>query len=773
MTHFRLTKQQQELWYAYRLNPKGDNYNIAVSYRISGNFDKEKFKLIYQTIGNYFEAFRTQFIEKDGEAGQIILDDFKGEFVEQMLNDWSCAPLLHYPASQARHPFTSEGELSDKLSKNSPSLAKWAKSALKEANNFASLALSAVSSARSWRTMRSRRGSLQSQQKRITPVDNTTTEPVLKTLEELRAKPFDLEKDCLFRAMLITVDDQTHYFQFVWHHIVTDGLTTSIFSRVFEKLYNEVLDAIHQFKTYPLADYLQYEEKVIAEKKQEAIEYWKTCLQGAQQKDLAKYTEDNTGKVERKRIDIDPKALSRFLKAHKTTPFIFFNALISTFIYRCFHLTDIMLSYPKNIRPSEFSHIVGYFVSMFPLRVKLSADMTFTQLLDHTRDQYQSSKPYQSIPFEHLKSSLDVDFMPNVSVVETHLVSPDMQLVNVKSESNRFFYGGTVEKLSLAYDKVKLIYEIAYNTNYIPAYFVEYFKALINEVLTNANRKLTDYELVSVDQKKLLCDWNKTDTPDHKVLWSGKPYPKDKTIHQLFEEQVAKAPDNVAVVFEGTPDHNNDGINSFCGSGKQLTYAELNAKANQLARYLRSLSDIQPDSFIALCLDKSLEMIIGILGILKSGAAYVPIDPNYPDERIRYILKDTKATCLLTQSHYVAKLKTLTNAQLVAVNNNCYQDLSTDNLPPQSTSDDLAYVIYTSGTTGQPKGVLLPHKNIVSLAVNNFIKVSNEDTFAYLSSPVFDASIFELWTPLLSGAKLIVPDNAVSLASNIKSFKSL
>ncbi|WP_325063821.1 condensation domain-containing protein [Caedibacter taeniospiralis] len=417
MTHFRLTKQQQELWYAYQLNPKGDNYNVAVSYQAHGNLDKEKFRLIYQTIGNHFEAFRTQLVETEGDASQIILDDFDGEFIEQVLN-------------------------------------------------------------------------------------NTTKEQVLKILEKLRAKPFDLEKDCLFRAMLITVDDQTHYFQFVWHHIVTDGLTTDIFSRVFEKLYNEGLEAIQQFKTYPLADYLQYEEKIIAEKKQETIDYWKIYLQGAQQNDLAKYTEDAAAKVERQRIDIDPKALSRFLKAHKTTPFIFFNALISTFVYRCFHLTDIMLSYPKNIRPSEFSNIVGYFVSMFPLRVKLSANMTFTQLLDHTRDQYQSSKPYQSIPFEHLKSSLEVDFMPNASVVETHLVSPDMQLVNVKSESNRFFYGGIAVELSLVYDKVKMIYEIAYNTNYIPSYFIEYFKFLINEVITNTNKKLSEYELMSIDQKK-------------------------------------------------------------------------------------------------------------------------------------------------------------------------------------------------------------------------------------------------------------------------------
>ncbi|WP_395947750.1 amino acid adenylation domain-containing protein, partial [Caedibacter taeniospiralis] len=687
-------------------------------YRISGNFDKEKFKLIYQRIGNYFEAFRTQFVEKDGEPSQIILDDFKGEFIEQVLN-------------------------------------------------------------------------------------NTTTEPVLKTLEELRAKPFDLEKDCLFRAVLITVDDQTHYFQFVWHHIVSDGLTTSIFSRVFEKLYNEGLDAIHQFKTYPLADYLQYEENIIAEKKQEAIEYWNHYLQGAQQNDLAKYTEDNTGKVERKRIDIDPKDLSRFLKAHKTTPFIFFNALISTFIYRCFHLTDIMLSYPKNIRPSEFSNIVGYFVSMFPLRVKLSADMTFNGLLYNLKQQYKKDRDYQAIAFEEIREFLKFAVKPTISVMETCISSPSLNIENLICSSFRTYYAQG-QTLLLAYESRSDNYEVKYNQNYIPNYFIEYFENLVSRVLTDTNRRLSEYDLMSIDQKKLLCNWNHTDKPDHNLCDTGKPYPKDKTIHQLFEEQVAETPDNVAVVFEGTPDHKNDGINSFCGSGKQLTYAELNAKANQLARYLQSLSETsglnctfkldsrlrgsdrlviaakvaiqeaqfnsepllthsKPDSFIALCLDKSLEMIVGILGILKSGAAYVPIDPNYPDERIRYILEDTKAACVLTQSHYVAKLQMLTNAQLVAVNNNCYQDLSTDNLPPQSTPDDLAYVMYTSGTTGKPKGVMVEHKSLVNTVcfLTSLYHLTDQDRLTQFCSISFDVAYAEIFTPISKGASLHIFSNEI------------
>ncbi|WP_192877957.1 condensation domain-containing protein, partial [Fastidiosibacter lacustris] len=529
----KLTKQQEELWYAYKLNPYADNYNIAISYQVQGNLDKNKFAAIYQTIGNYFEAFKTRFIETEGDANQIILDRFDGEVIYQ--------ELYHF-----------------------------------------------------------------------------TQDQILAALEQLRAKPFDLEKDWLFRAILIKTDHDQYYFQFVWHHIISDGLTTTIFSQVFEKLYNEGLEAIHQFKTYPLASYLQYEENIIAEKKQETIDYWQHYLQGAQQNDLAKYTDDDTGKVERKRIDIDPKALRRFLKAHKTTPFIFFNALISTFIYRCFHLTDIMLSYPKNIRPSEFSNIVGYFVSMFPMRIQLSGEMTFAELLEKIKAQYKIDREYQTIAFEEIRKDLHHGFHPNITLVEACMTSPKININDFVCSNSGTYYGQPLTLL-FSYESISNSYEISYNQNYIPSYFIEYFKNLVNEVLTNIYRKLSEYELMSIDQKKkLLYDWNKTD----------KPYPKGKTIYQLFEEQVEKAPNNVAVVFED----------------QQLTYAELNAKANQLAKYLRSLTEIKPDTLIALCLDKSLEIIIGILGILKSGAAYVPIDPSYPDERIRYILDDTQVS---------------------------------------------------------------------------------------------------------------------------------
>ncbi|WP_440617952.1 amino acid adenylation domain-containing protein, partial [Cysteiniphilum sp. 6C5] len=251
------------------------------------------------------------------------------------------------------------------------------------------------------------------------------------------------------------------------------------------------------------------------------------------------------------------------------------------------------------------------------------------------------------------------------------------------------------------------------------------------------NTKPNNISLLSKDDyQKIVIDWNKTD----------KPYPKNKTIHQLFEEQVEKHPNNIAVIFEK----------------KQLTYAQLNAKANQLARYLRSITSIQPDTFIAIALDKSLEMIIGILGILKSGAAYVPIDTSYPDERLKYILDDTQAALVLSQSQYVSRLQDISKASILALDSDCYKSLSIQNLTSISTANNLAYVIYTSGTTGQPKGVMIEHSSLVNMTYSQQenLKISEASRILQFASIGFDASVWEIFGALSFGSRLNILSNA-------------
>ncbi|WP_298776703.1 amino acid adenylation domain-containing protein, partial [uncultured Shewanella sp.] len=262
-------------------------------------------------------------------------------------------------------------------------------------------------------------------------------------------------------------------------------------------------------------------------------------------------------------------------------------------------------------------------------------------------------------------------------------------------------------------------------------------------------------DLLSDEERHtLLHEWNDTDAP----------YPHDKTLQQLFEAQVEKTPDNIALVFNN---------NQF--ENEQLTYAELNARANQLAHHIRiqyqeaHQQPLAPDTLIALYLDRSLEMVIGILAVLKAGGAYVPISPEYPQERVGFMLSDTQAPILLTQHHHADKLKHWQSELKAEVMLTVVDDVAiqqqfdgvgcghpSDNLTPISSSTDLAYVIYTSGTTGQPKGAKISHMSLNNLCVNvidtfNLCVKSRVLQFASFS---FDAAVWEVFPSLVSGSSL-------------------
>ena len=293
-----------------------------------------------------------------------------------------------------------------------------------------------------------------------------------------------------------------------------------------------------------------------------------------------------------------------------------------------------------------------------------------------------------------------------------------------------------------------------------------YEKETIERLTTNFTRLLeqltdtpdTSYSQISIlspdDYDKIINRWNDRD----------KYYPKDKTINQFFMEQALRTPENIALVYDGM----------------QISYKELNEKSNQLARHIRALysersgKELSPGTIIGICLDRCPEMVIGIMAILKSGGAYLPLDPGYPFERINYMLEDTDTRLILTRKQMIeSNVNKLPLKKVVWIdlteqlyNSNSKSDLQFYNKP-----EDLIYVIYTSGTTGNPKGVMVEHSAVASLVYNDFIEISENDVFAFFSAQVFDAATFELWMPLLNGNALVIPKNLNDIIDDAPIFK--
>ncbi len=272
---------------------------------------------------------------------------------------------------------------------------------------------------------------------------------------------------------------------------------------------------------------------------------------------------------------------------------------------------------------------------------------------------------------------------------------------------------------------------------------------ILQQVLTAVNKPHTEISLLSdKEYERIVYNWNATD----------KSYPTDKTIHQLFEEQAERTPDNIALVFEGL----------------KLTYRELNEKSNQLARHIRAQYQqkttklLEPDTLIALLLDRSLEMVIGILGILKAGAAYVPMDINYPQDRLDYLLQDSKAGFILTKRYlWNEKLMPEKEVIYVGLSEELYYNQDVLNLHRCSNSDNLAYIIYTSGTAGKPKGVMVEHRSLVSYSFGfiDYYGISCKEKFSQIASYVFDTFGCETWPCLASGSELYITSNGFLLDS--------
>ncbi|MCC5632613.1 amino acid adenylation domain-containing protein [Nostoc sphaeroides CHAB 2801] len=606
------------------------------------------------------------------------------------------------------------------------------------------------------------------------PLEQREIEDKRLAAEEAQ-KPFDLVQGRLFRFKLLRLTEKEHVLLFILHHIIADGWSSEVFFQELTALY----EAFAAGKPLPLLELsIQYTDYVHWQRQwlqgavlESQLDYWKQQLSG--NLPILELPSDRprppvqtySGEICRQML---PQTLTDALKALSqesgATLFMTLLAAFKVLLHRYTGQEDILVGSPIAGRNQvETEGLMGLFVNTLVMRTDLSGNPSFREILNRVRQVALGAYDHQDLPFEklveELKPERDRSHSPLFQVM--FAMNPpwtkgaEREVAGLKIASTFGYTHSGTAKLDLTLvmrDTGKgLRASFEYNTDLFEqaaiARMLGHFQTILEGILANPEQRISELPLLTpAERQQLLIEWNNTETD----------YPRQACIHQLFEAQVESTPNAVALVF----------------AEQQLTYQQLNERANQLAHHLQSLG-VGPEVMVGLCAERSLEMVIGLLGILKAGGAYVPLDPMYPQERLSLMLEDAQVQILLTQLHLIEKLPVCgakvvyldSDAEAMSTTGYAYAQHSQKNTVSQTNPENLAYVIYTSGSTGIPKGVTVVHRGVVRLVKDtNYISIGAENVFLQLAPISFDASTFEIWGCLLNGAKLVLmPPHALSL----------
>ncbi|QRN95172.1 non-ribosomal peptide synthase/polyketide synthase [Archangium violaceum] len=578
----------------------------------------------------------------------------------------------------------------------------------------------------------------------------------LRRAAEEAQRPFDLARGPLLRTLLLKLDETVHVLVLTVHHSISDAWSTSILVREIAELYDATVR--HQPSWLPALS-LQYADFAVWQREWlqgEALEaqlaWWRQQLEGAPPAlelptdRLRPPAQTYRGANQRLLL---PKALSDALhalcRAEGVTPFMVLLATYQTLLHRYSGQGDICVGTPIAGRNHpETEPLLGCFVNTLVLRARMAGNPRFRELLHQVRDTTLGAYAHQDVPFEKLVDALAPDrdlgrsplfqamlVLQNAPGPDLHLPGLDLSVVDLEPRTAQFDLTLTFVETADGFSA-----NFNYNTDLFDAATVsrmaEHLCVLLEGVVSSPGTRLSELPLL-------------TDAERHQLLgeWSGPrtAYPGDTCLHTWFEQQVERAPDARAVTFQG----------------EHLTYRELNQRANRLAHHLRRLG-VGPDEVVALCLERSLEMVVGILGILKAGGAYLPLDPAYPSERLAFMLEDSGARVVVTQRSASGHLPEHRASVVLLEGAGSLADECDDNPVPLASPGNLAYVIYTSGSTGRPKGVLIEHANVARLftATEPWYHFDARDVWTLFHSYAFDFSVWELWGALLYGGRLVV-----------------
>lgn len=583
-----------------------------------------------------------------------------------------------------------------------------------------------------------------------------------RRLKDAMQRAFDLAVPPMARAVLLRLGEDEHVLLVVMHHIAADGWSRAIFRRELAQAYAARLHG-HLPDWAPLhlqySDYSEWQRCWLSGEVLEGqLGYWRERLRGLSPLDLPADRPrpaclSYRGDLQRLDLPADlVAALKALARQHNATLYMVLLAAFQVLLMRYSGQEDIAVGTPvagRN-RP-ELEDLIGFFVNTLVMRGDLGGNPRFVDLLARTRQHALDAYAHQDLPFEKLVEALkperDMSRNPLFQVMFVLQNTPEAGLRLPGLESERLpLHNGTAKfDLSFSFTEAHGVLHghIEYSSDLFDPGRIQrlarHYRCLLEHLAAAPDTPVWQLPLLDTAERQvLLHDWNATTVA----------YPDHQGIAQRFEEQVRQHPDAIAVQFRQ----------------QHLDYAELNRQANRLAHHLRSLG-IGADSLVGLCLERSLDMVVGMLAILKAGGAYVPLDPDYPQARLDFMLQDTGAAVVLTQAALQDRLPQVPH--LLCLDSDPAQWSAWPDDDPAATGgpDDLAYVIYTSGSTGLPKGVMVTQKGVMRLVCHaDYVAWTVDDVVAQISSASFDAATFEIWGALLNGARLAILSRDTTLS---------
>jgi amino acid adenylation domain-containing protein len=603
--------------------------------------------------------------------------------------------------------------------------------------------------------------------------DRRDEEALCLATKEAR-RPFKLANKPILRVLLLQLSDTEHLLVWNMHCIVCDGASSDVFYQDLTALYKAFIEG----KPSPLpelpiqyVDFAHWQRQWIrGEVLESQLNYWKKKLEGSltsiqlpidhpRPPMVQTYRGDRGARMLPKSLNVSLNSLSQKLGG---TLFMTLIAAFETLLHRYSQQNDILISFASGGRGQvETEGLIGFFSNTLIQRINFDGDPTFRELFSRVREASLEAHAHQDLPFEKLVEELPPELSNSRSPLfqvkfalnppwsnGRGMASVNLPDLNITSLFGYIYHGKTKYDLILVMreqdEGLGMVFD--YNADLFEASTIArmlgHLEILLEGIVANPDQKISNLPLLThSEQQKIL----------HECNTDAVPIP-DTCIHQLFESQVQQSPDAIAVVCKD----------------RQLTYKELNNRANQLAHHLQNLG-VGSETLVALCVEKSPEMLVGMLGILKAGGAYIPLDPIYPRERRLSKLRDAEVALVLTQAHLSHSLSGY-GAALVCLDTDwskiCQQ--STENLSSSVTAENLAYAIYTSGSTGEPKGVMIDHRSMVnhSLAVSKLYELAIQDRVLQFANISVDVAIEEIFPTWLCGGTLVIPSSEAYTSAN-------